>query len=331
MQEVLNVNFSFKKLFVPLTTAKAITIIIILGFIVYGNMLFNNFVWDDNFILNLSTFKTLNFFYLFGVNDINSFGYYRPLSAVYFSILIHLFHTSSFFYHIVQLFLHISVVCLLYLFFCDFFKRTLSLILSLFFLIHPINAESVSYISASPSLLFTLLGLFALLLNRRNLVDNRKFLFIFILLLLSPLVKEIGILFLVMLLLYEYLFKKSNTKKYVLAGLITSGIYLYLRIIFAQIYISDHGHNMAITRLPFGWRFANIPSTVFYYLKTTILPLQLSVMQDWVVKSISFSEFYLPLLIEIILIVALALLGFNLHKRNKREWSIFLFFRHGFS
>jgi len=40
-------EFSFKNYFVPLTNAKAITWIVMIGIIVYANMLFNGFVWDD--------------------------------------------------------------------------------------------------------------------------------------------------------------------------------------------------------------------------------------------------------------------------------------------
>jgi hypothetical protein len=46
-------DFSFKNLFVQLTNKKAIVWLIIVSFIVYANMLFNGFVWDDlSFIIN---------------------------------------------------------------------------------------------------------------------------------------------------------------------------------------------------------------------------------------------------------------------------------------
>src|SRR5438132_1133737 len=50
--DVLNTNegedeFSFKDFIVPLTTAKAITWIVIIGFIIFSNALFGQFVGDD--------------------------------------------------------------------------------------------------------------------------------------------------------------------------------------------------------------------------------------------------------------------------------------------
>lgn len=47
MEELTKVTFSFKKLFVPFTTAKAIHLIVIIGFVVYVNSLYNGFVVDD--------------------------------------------------------------------------------------------------------------------------------------------------------------------------------------------------------------------------------------------------------------------------------------------
>src|SRR5579862_9128553 len=91
-----DLDFSFKDLFVPFTTAKAITWIIIIGFIVYGNMLFNGFVWDDKtYIVNNIDIRTLNFFQLFGPNSYNSFGFYRPLAAIYFALLYAFFGENS--------------------------------------------------------------------------------------------------------------------------------------------------------------------------------------------------------------------------------------------
>jgi hypothetical protein len=51
-------EFSFKNYFVPLTTAKAVTWIIVIGFTVYFTVFFNGFVWDDfPFIFSSASFR----------------------------------------------------------------------------------------------------------------------------------------------------------------------------------------------------------------------------------------------------------------------------------
>ncbi len=109
-------RFSFPRLYRPLTTVKAISIIGILGFIVFGNALFNGFIMDDSaFIINNPDVHSINIAHLFSGNKFNSFGYYRPISAFYFALLYSLFGTQAFFYHFVQVCLHILNTILLYL------------------------------------------------------------------------------------------------------------------------------------------------------------------------------------------------------------------------
>src|SRR5579864_338112 len=92
-------DVSFKSLFVPLTTLKAINIIIILGLVVFFNSLFNGFVWDDNtYLINNPEIHTFNLEVVLGKNLFNYSGFYRPIPALYFAGLYTIFSTMPFFY-----------------------------------------------------------------------------------------------------------------------------------------------------------------------------------------------------------------------------------------
>src|SRR5258708_18251362 len=191
MQGLHDTDFSIKFFFVPLTTAKAITWIVIIGIIVYANMLFNGFVWDDKtFILTNSDIHSINISFLFGSNSFNSLGQYRPVPAFYFATLYALFKDNPFFYHLLQLLVHIVNSILVFKLFNKFFNKELSLVSSIFFLIHPIQVESVSYIASSDNPLFFLCGISALLLSLKEQLDLKRYILIFALLLLSVLTKE---------------------------------------------------------------------------------------------------------------------------------------------
>src|SRR4051812_3106647 len=98
-----------------MTNRKAIYFFILIALLVFGNMLFNGFVWDDlPFIISNPDLHTFNIARLFGENSFNSSGYYRPLPAVYFSVLYTFFTTHAFFYHFFQLSLHSLAVYLLF-------------------------------------------------------------------------------------------------------------------------------------------------------------------------------------------------------------------------
>lgn len=124
MDQLTRIHFDFKAIFVPLTNVKALSIIIIVGFIVYGNMLFNGFVWDDKtYVVPSAKEYGLNLYQLFAHNPFNSFGYYRPIPATYFSLIHVVFGEHTFFYHLIQLSLHITNTVLFYFLISEFIKN----------------------------------------------------------------------------------------------------------------------------------------------------------------------------------------------------------------
>ena len=186
----------FELFFGKFTTLKAICIISIIGFIVFFPALFNNFVWDDiNQVLPNVIAYGLNIPKLFGQNYLSAFGYYRPVSSIYFSFIYALFGSIPFFFHFPQIILHLVNGILLFIFLKSFINKKISLFLALIFVIHPIQVESVSYIAQVISVLCFLFGMSALLLSREKVIKKKNLLLVFFLILLSLFTKEVGIIF----------------------------------------------------------------------------------------------------------------------------------------
>ncbi|HSW96882.1 MAG TPA: hypothetical protein VLF89_03575 [Candidatus Saccharimonadales bacterium] len=310
-------DFSFAKLkylFFPLTTVKAVTIIFIAGVIVYLNSLFNGFVWDDKsfIILNIEV-HSLNIFKLFGQNSFNTVFDYRPIPAFYFTVLYSLFGENYFFYHIFQLTLHLINTILIFLLLKHFFSRKLSLFLSMLFIIHPMQVESVSYIASSYNPLFFLFGIIALLLTLKENISLKRLLIIFSLSFLSLLTKETGVLFLVIILLSRIFFKRGRIFSFSLFSLITIVLYLLMRFSLGGSYYAK-SQFVPIDKLNFFERLVNIPAVIFYYLKTFVFPDKLVIEQQWLVTKIDFGNFYFPLFIDSLFFIVLLYLGFYLYK-----------------
>ena len=322
-------EYSFYNLVVPLTKKKAIFIIIIIGFIVYFNMLFNGFVWDDITYIQLNPdIHSLNILSLFTKDlSFNSGDFYRPIPAIYFSIIYAITQNQSFLYHFIQLILHIAVTCLLFIFLAEFFAELPALLLALVFLVHPINVESISYIGATQSELYALFGMSALLINRNGKTKSRYF-FIGGLLLLALLTKEVAIVYFLILLLYQIFFKKGTfVKTLISVELIAFAVYAFLRFVVAGIYfIPPAAISAPIASLSLNQRIIQIPSIFFYYIKTFIFPKDLAVLQNWYITSLNFSNFYIPLSIDIIFLILLLSGGWFVYKSSHKKFKIYLLF-----
>jgi tetratricopeptide (TPR) repeat protein len=319
-------EFSFKSFFTPFTTTKAIHWIIIIGFIVFANMLTNPFVWDDNtYLLNDSLINSINIPFIFGHNTFNDAGQYRPLTVMYFALFYSSFGPNQLFFHFIQLCLHILDTCLLFILFKKFFDKSLSFFLALVFLVHPMQVESVSYISSSDSPLFFLFGIVALLLGTSDKKSHRRTFIQYLLLFASILVKETGALFFPLVILYGYLFKRKRIVINTLYAVFTFIIYLIIRETIGNVSLVNRPM-IPIARLSLIERLFTMPQATLYYIKTFFYPVSLAVNQQWVITSPTFSNFYLPLLLNILYFGFLIVLGAYFYKKRKKFFPIYGFF-----
>jgi hypothetical protein len=267
--------------------------------------------------------------------------------TIIFSLLYTLFQTTPFFYHLTQLAFHIVNSILLFYLFRKFFPRTPAFIAALIFLIHPINTEAVVYISNLQDVLFTFFGLSGLLILIYRPSTTKFLLIAYVLFLLSLLSKETGIIFILLALLYQIIYmgttnyrvgkfvilnlpagrhglvqdlKRSRNKfgmtnlmTHILLAAITVGIYITLRISAVGLY-KYQTENFPMMQLSLSERLLNIPQILFYYLKTFLFPVHLAFAQNWTVKELSFTSFFLPLAGIVLVICLLFSLGWMLRK-----------------
>ena len=197
------------------STLYFILLIVLLGFIVYVNSFFNGFVWDDELQIvknplirsldNVLTFFKGGTAYVEGQGTLGGL-YYRPLSTLFFALLYVIFGLNSAAFHIFQVLIHIASSVLLFFVFKKFLGDKISILLSTVFLVHPMNVESVAYLSSLQTTLSFFFGIFALYLSLRSSnVSYKRLAIICFLLLLSLLSKESGILFLFFVICFFYI------------------------------------------------------------------------------------------------------------------------------
>jgi hypothetical protein len=320
-------EFSFKDIFVPLTTRKAIYFIVIIGLVVYFNSLFNGFVWDDwlQIVNNAYTHSLNNCFNFFLGLGAGSLSFYRPIHMCVDSLLYTFSGTNPFFYHLFQVAIHIVNACLLYILFSRFFKKNLTLILALIFLVHPLNTEAVIYISAIQEPLYFLFGILALIILDTARLSIKRLLLGSFFLLCSLFTKESAILFILVVNLFYMTFNKKAVLKLISASCFIIGIYIFARISFASAFSLKQAE-IPIQQASTSLRLQTIPKIFFYYIKTFLYPNHLAISQDWLVKSLDLNNFYLPLLLDTLFLFIILSLGICFWKCRKNIFNNYLFF-----
>lgn len=300
------------------------TILAIIGLVVFVRTFFNGFVMDDQgLILQNFNVQSLSNLFNFFRGSIFDYGgslggiYYRPMMTTYFSIIYTFFGANAFFYHALQLAFHILTAILVFSLFKKFIKENYAFILSIVFLIHPIQVETVSYNAAIQDVLFVFFGL--LFLNK--LLDAQKGywkLMPFAFLILSVFSKEAGFLFAPLGLLLIYMRQKKDL---LLNFGMSFGVFIFYIIMrFGVARVMFHTTTeFPMMRMSFFERVLSIPEIILYYLKTFIFPLNLVSVQSWVVREINFPNFFFPL----ILITLLLSFGIFITSRFYKRKNIF--------
>ncbi len=309
------------------------------GVFTFFNSIFNPFINDDypQIVLNPFVRKLANlpFFFYTGIGfpqNIKGFrlfeGFFRPIPIAVYTLLFSFFGQNPFPFHMVQIFIHIANTILVFYIFALFFESSTALFLSLIFLVHPINSESVIYISNLQEVLFSLFGLLSLALLikfKENALHAKKHVLIFFLLFFSLLSKETGFLFLFIILIYSFLFDRKSLSGLLFVDLMTFSSYLVLRAISSfnpiQVVIPSF-----IQRSPLLFRLISIPRIILYYISQFIFPVQQTIGQEWLVKAIDMQNFYLPLFLDIVIFAGIVFFGIRLFGKKSVLAKPYIFF-----
>ena len=250
----------------------ALLIIAIVGIACYANSLNGNFIWDDHQLVKDNAYirNWSHVGEIFSENIASGSGKtynsYRPLQMITYIIDYSLWGLDARGYHLTNTLLHIlaafSIYWLILLLFKDQFVSCLT---ALFFVIHPIHTEAVTYISgrADPlSLLFMLLC-FIFYIKRISILA----ILCYAAALLS---RENSLILPLLLLLYHYSFReKIKMREYLpVAGLTI--LYMILRVT-ALSHLLPHASagTTLIERLPGSF------AAVTNYLRLLVMPFGL--------------------------------------------------------
>lgn len=306
-----------------------------IGFLCYGSSLKNNFILDDTeqIINNPLVHSLTNFFSFFRASTFNSNGafqsgiYYKPLLSTVFSLVYVTFGQNPYPFHVLQLIVHIINAGLILILFSAIFPATSGLVplcLSIIFLVHPANSESVLYISALQEPLSFLFGISAFLLWIKLPSQSQlKSILIIALLLLSILTKEAGFLFLVILPIYDLFHRKKPVGSLGVSG-ITLLLYSFLRFGISHLSLYPPTISSQITKLPLLERLMHIPFIITYYLRILFYPKSLYSMFS-TLQSINFNTFGIPLIIIALFIMSAAIIYWKFLKQSSTK-NIYLFF-----
>lgn len=319
-----------------------IIIFTILGFLIYGNSLLNNYALDDAIVITQNEFTkkgidgipdlltTEGFTGFFGKQkDLVAGGRYRPLSLVTFAIEYQFFGENPFISHLINIILYILTTILLFQILLYFFPESLSknkyinipFITSILFLAHPIHTEIVANIKGRDEILTLLGSLAALYYSIKYLNTNQiKYLiFSFIVMFLALMSKENAITFLAIIPLSIYYFTKNSLKRNLTTLIpiaIASLIYLVLRnkiIGFTIGASADELMNNPYLYSTVNEKFATVFYTMLLYIKLLIAPTTLTFdYYPFQIPIINWSDFRAILSILIYLALGIfALLGFK--------------------
>lgn len=253
-------------------------------------------------------------------------GYYRPLMSVTFSILYTMFGARQLYYHLLQTLLVIGSATLFYLVFQQIFrKKYLALALSVVFLVHPLNSQVAFAIPAMQDALMFFFGILAFWLLLRDDSDRGLWL-VAGSLFLTLLSKEAGLLFVIMVLVYLYLFDRERLTTFMKIISIPVILWVLLKANAVGLFGANPDTG-PIDRLGFIGRLMTMPSIMLFYLTKFVFPWKLATQYHWVYPTFSVRHVLVPLFIDLIVIALIVLAGWKIkHRASETRYRLFLFF-----
>jgi len=264
----------------PQQTRILLFLILIFTVLCFLPSLENTFVtWDDDVLLTEnSLIKKLTFDNLKQIFTKPIAANYHPLTLVTWTLEHSLFGLDLFFYHFNNLLLHLINIVLVFTFFRILTKNnSLSLIICLFFAIHPTRVEAVAWLSSRKDVLYGFFYLSSCIsyLYYKKERNTSLLLFSILFFLFSLLSKPLAITLPFLLLFFDYHVSGKITQK----DIINKTVFFILSLIFAWICYAGHEPYKQVStyfnspfffNIMFGWH------AFFKYLHILFLPFNLS-------------------------------------------------------
>ncbi len=332
-------------------------IIIAVTFIVFGNTLDNQFVFDDESVVvnNLSIQSTSNIPKFFtaeeGFHKVIG-KYYRPIVSASYAIDYSLWGLNPYGFHLTNIIIHCIASLLLFrifqiLFWRYKYRNLFSLLSTLIFVVHPIHTEAVSWISGRTDSLVTVFffGAFLCYLeftkeqeyDRKSgqvkSVTARNPLYLILSLVLYALgllSKEMIVTMPVIILLYDFVYRKKDMD-YFKSNILVYSLYVAITIAYLIIRhsllkdIPDRETYLYFFGKDSLTAFATMIKTIPVYFRLLFAPFGLLYHYNGVIRD-STSLLELPVILSILFIGLLLYAAYFFYKKDSIISFAILFF-----
>jgi len=294
----------------------SIFLIAALGFAVYGNSLNGKFLWDDRYLIRDNTYlrSWSNLPKIFtgdiGAGAGTRFTFYRPVQIFTYMLDYSLWEVNVRGYHLSNIIFHILVATAAYWLINLLFRdNLLSAATCLLFVVHPVHAGVVSYMSGRADSLAALFGILCSILYIKYLQKNTRVAYILTLLCLAGalLSKESGIVLPVILLFYHYILKVRIKYRIFLPVLIIPILYIMLRMTVLKFIMHD-----MLRDTTFPERLPGFFVAITEYIKLLLIPFNLHVEYG----NKLFQALDVRVLIGALILFLSLALAFRYRKRN---------------
>ncbi len=316
-------------------------LVLALTFSVYANNLRNGFVWDDDYlIVNNSQIKSFSHFgnvfgtYVgFGSGNVNNF--YRPMQELSNMMDYSLWGERPAGYHFTSNLLHACVAVLVFiLIFCLSDSIPVALLSGVFFGVHPIHTEAVTYIAGRADSLYSIFFLLSLIAfvryadrAARRGAKIALLMMSYVFFSLSLLSKEISLVLPLVTALYVFIMLKGRMPSAMyrriwyawIPGPLLVGLYVFIRARILNFF--KVGFPIDILKVPLPDRLLTFFKTVVVYIKLLIIPRDLHMERA---IGAARSLFEPATFISFVFVACVLAGGVIIYKRN-RLFSFFVF------
>jgi tetratricopeptide (TPR) repeat protein len=278
----------------------------------------NNFTnWDDNFYVTENTaIRSLSLGNLKTIFTSFFIAHYQPVTILSYLLEYHFFKLDPFYYHLTNLILHL-LNCLLVYWVIYLLTGRISVagLTALLFGIHPLQVESVAWISERKNLLYAFFYLGAIISYLYYLSKDKTtkyYILCLALFILALLSKSVAFTLPLVLLLLDYF----SSRKITLAVLIEKIPYFILSLIFGLVALLG-----ARLSTPFHYersyslldRLMGASYDIIFYLSKLFLPLKLSALYPYTPIQ------HNPICLHALITVVILLTGVILSQRYSKK------------